>query len=168
MNYLDIKLKVSDQEPHMLSNTPHWPRSLPPLLRYCALYMVITVLGKVCVILMHHRSPGFLQFHLRSFEAKQILEHLEVPRKANRSTNINHISSSTSLLQLEILSSTRVPVALELIKESSKEVIIVINTYLERTSWVKNSCKGQSTEYSRAIPSQPSRDISEEPKIPSA
>lgn len=33
-------------------------------------------------------------------------------------------------------------------------------TYFESTSCVKNNCKGQSTEYSRAIPSQPSSDIS--------
>lgn len=32
--------------------------------------------------------------------------------------------------------------------------------YLESTSCVKNKCNGQSTEYSRAIPSQPSTDIS--------
>ncbi|KAG9152146.1 hypothetical protein Leryth_023159 [Lithospermum erythrorhizon] len=32
-------------------------------------------------------------------------------------------------------------------------------SYLERTSCVKNSCKGQSTEYSRTIPSHPSSDI---------
>lgn len=31
--------------------------------------------------------------------------------------------------------------------------------YLESTSWVKNNCKGQSIEYSRAIPSQPSIDV---------
>lgn len=35
-------------------------------------------------------------------------------------------------------------------------------SYLDSTSWVKNNCNGQSTEYSRAIPSQPSREISEE------
>lgn len=34
-------------------------------------------------------------------------------------------------------------------------------TYLESTSCVKNNCNGQLTEYSRAIPSQPSSDISE-------
>lgn len=32
-------------------------------------------------------------------------------------------------------------------------------TYFESTSCVKNNCSGQSTEYSSAIPSQPSRDI---------
>lgn len=37
-----------------------------------------------------------------------------------------------------------------------------VGSYFESTSWVKNNSKGQSTEYSRAIPSQPSRDISEE------
>lgn len=48
-----------------------------------------------------------------------------------------------------------------------------METYLERTSWVKNKCKGQSTEYSRAIPSQPSTDTSDEafeseaPELPS-
>lgn len=48
-----------------------------------------------------------------------------------------------------------------------------MDSYLDSTSGVKNNCKGQSTEYSRAIPSQPSRDISEEaldcavPEIPS-
>ena len=35
-------------------------------------------------------------------------------------------------------------------------------SYLESTSGVKNNCKGQSTKYSRAIPSQPSRLISDE------
>lgn len=48
-----------------------------------------------------------------------------------------------------------------------------VESYLENTSWVKNSCKGQSTEYSRVIPSQPSSDVSEEvfdstaPELPS-
>lgn len=37
-----------------------------------------------------------------------------------------------------------------------------VESYFESTSWVKNNSKGQSTEYSRAMPSQPSRDISEE------
>lgn len=36
-----------------------------------------------------------------------------------------------------------------------------LKAYLESTSCVKNNCKGQSTEYSRAISSQPSSDISE-------
>lgn len=39
---------------------------------------------------------------------------------------------------------------------------LLSQSYLERTSCVKNNCKGQSTEYSRAIPSQPSRDVSSE------
>lgn len=101
INYLDIKLKVSDQECHMLSNAPHWPRSLPSLLRYCAVYMVITMLGKICVILMHHRSPGLLQFHLCSLKSKQILEDPAIPGKANCSTTINHFGSCVPLFQLE-------------------------------------------------------------------
>lgn len=34
--------------------------------------------------------------------------------------------------------------------------------YFDSTSCVKNNCRGQSTEYSRAMPSQPSIDISAE------
>lgn len=34
-------------------------------------------------------------------------------------------------------------------------------SYLESTSWVKNNCKGQLTEYSREIASQPSTDTSD-------
>jgi hypothetical protein len=36
-----------------------------------------------------------------------------------------------------------------------------VESYFESTSGVKNNSKGQSTEYSRAMPSQPSREISE-------
>lgn len=42
------------------------------------------------------------------------------------------------------------------------EIVLIKETYLESTSWVKNNCRGQSTEYSRAMPSHPSRDSSEE------
>lgn len=66
--YLDIELKISDQECHVLSNMPHWPKTLASLLRYWAVQTVIATLGKICVILMHHRSPWFLQFHLRTFQ----------------------------------------------------------------------------------------------------
>lgn len=43
-----------------------------------------------------------------------------------------------------------------------KKLMLIKETYLESTSWVKNNCRGQSTEYSRAMPSHPSRDSSEE------
>lgn len=56
-NDLDIKLKISDQECHMFSNTPHWSKPLPSLLRYWAIHTVISTIGKICVILMHHRGP---------------------------------------------------------------------------------------------------------------
>lgn len=78
-NDLDIKLKVSDQKCHMFSNTPHWSKTLPSLLSYWAIYAVIPMFGKICVILMHHRSPRFLQLHLCSLKPQQILEDPAIP-----------------------------------------------------------------------------------------
>lgn len=51
-----------------------------------------------------------------------------------------------------------------LVNHSSKIMITRVSytSYLESTSWVKNSCKGQSTRYSRLMPSQPSRGTSRE------
>lgn len=42
------------------------------------------------------------------------------------------------------------------------KVVQRFQTYLERTSCEKKSCNGQFTEYSREIPSHPSREYSNE------
>lgn len=79
-NYLNIELKISDQEGHVLSNMPHWSKALPSMLGYRWLSRVISNFSKVNMILMHSKSPWFFQLHLCPFKTKQILEYPLIPK----------------------------------------------------------------------------------------
>lgn len=57
-NHLNIELKISDQEGHVLSDMPHWSKTLPSMTGHRWLSRVISKFNKVNMILMHGKDTG--------------------------------------------------------------------------------------------------------------